>query len=561
MNSTTTYNSKLVNNEGGGQTTVYTPNPPTNTPTAVTPPVTPVQAPQTPVAPPTAPVVDPSKPLNASSIQGTTPTSYPPAVTTNTTTTNNQLGATVGGQANSAGLSVTQAAEQQNQPAPTPSTPRQSALDNILGIFKQEQNQGADTAAANKENDVAGKQQKVTDLTNQLASTSASWDAQIQSAQKNLGGGGQAGVDAQVAQLTQQKNQDLANISIQLNAANGNYTTAAAIAKQTVDAKYAPLKDELATLQQYYQLSSNDLTDSEKQQAQAAIAAKQAEIDHGYSKDLAAYNEQLQQSDPLHQAQIAEAWANVTKTKAETSQLGSPSGSGDFGATVNLAANTGSTNQQRTAISNNLKELIANKDYPSAYTALLQATASGLSGQPKTDFQSRLEQYAVTSDLTTALKALNDAGYDTNKLTGGADKIGTKIGQLTTDPKYAAAANQLNLAYQNYRHQMTGAAFSAAEAAQYASVLPSAGNSFALNSAKIEGLNNFLTSSVDGYTGQVVGPGAAEVRKYAQGATPSTSDQYAQYRSQVPTGEILINRGGQIGHIPASELLPTDTKL
>lgn len=39
-------------------------------------------------------------------------------------------------------------------------------------------------------------------------------------------------------------------------------------------------------------------------------------------------------------------------------------------------------------------------------------------------------------------------------------------------------------------------------------------------------------------------------------------DQYASYRSQVPTGSILINRGGQIGHIPTGEFNPqTDTKL
>lgn len=40
------------------------------------------------------------------------------------------------------------------------------------------------------------------------------------------------------------------------------------------------------------------------------------------------------------------------------------------------------------------------------------------------------------------------------------------------------------------------------------------------------------------------------------------NDQYASYRSQVPTGQILINRSGQIGHIPPNEYnAKTDTKL
>lgn len=516
------------------------------------------------------PVIDTNSPVNATAIQGTTPVTYPSASSANTTQSNTRLGATVGGQALTAQGTVA-------QPPAAPATPatndRSSALSSILGIFKQQQNESADTQAANTANDVSGKQQKMTDLTNQLASTSAAYDQKIEQAQKNIEGKFGGAVQQDVDNITRQKNQDLANISIQLNAANGNYTTAAAIAKQAVDAKYAPLKDELATLQSYYQLSANTMTDSEKMQAQAQIDTKQKAVDAQTQKDLEQYKNQLTQSDPLHAAQVAAAWANVAqsnaaaaKSNAETAALGSaPNYNGDFSATIGLASNTGGTNAQRAATKQNLQGLIAQKDYPSAYAAILQATASGLNGTNKTDFQNRLEQYSVTQDLNSALQALKATGYDTNKLTGGADAVGTKIGLLTTDPKYAAVANQLNLAYQNYRHQMTGAAFSANEAAQYASVLPSSGNSFALNSAKIDGLNSFLTSTIDGYTKQVVGQGGVEIRKYAQGATPadsSSGDQYASYRSQVPTGDILVNRSGQVGSIPSNEFNPkTDTKL
>lgn len=38
-------------------------------------------------------------------------------------------------------------------------------------------------------------------------------------------------------------------------------------------------------------------------------------------------------------------------------------------------------------------------------------------------------------------------------------------------------------------------------------------------------------------------------------------DQYSQLRSQLQSGEILVNRNGQVGAIPASELLDTDTQI
>jgi hypothetical protein len=72
-------------------------------------------------------------------------------------------------------------------------------------------------------------------------------------------------------------------------------------------------------------------------------------------------------------------------------------------------------------------------------------------------------------------------------LTGTQDQIQTKLGVLSTNPKYASLAVQLDTAYQNYRLMLTGANFSSAEASAYASVLPSKSNTLTLNLAKIDG--------------------------------------------------------------------------
>lgn len=196
---------------------------------------------------------------------------------------------------------------------------------------------------------------------------------------------------------------------------------------------------------------------------------------------------------------------------------------GEFAATIKLAAQQGGTNDQRAQMERNLQEFIANRDYASAYASIVDATARGLTGPSKTDFQQRTVQLETTAALKNALQALADAGYNTNLLTGTANNIQTKLGVLSTDPKYAAVANQVNLAFQDYRQKMTGAAFGQKESSEYASVLPSASNTLALNLAKIQGLDNYLNSVSDGYIKQIVGQGGIEIKAYANGATQAST--------------------------------------
>lgn len=317
MSATTTYTTNTVpNSDGSGaQTTVYTPNPPTPTPLPPT-------VPSALATPPPVGAIPASSVMNP-----VTPPVYPAPTTTNTSQANTQLNGTLGAQGNLAtppapdGSTTTTTA---TQPVTTTATDtaRSGVLDSIMSIFKQQQGQAADTQAAQDANGVATKLQQVTDLTNKYAATKKSYDDKIASIQENKAGAGQGAVDGDVAETQRIANADLANISISLNAAQGNYNTAYTIAKQTVDAKYAPLKDEVATLQAYYNLSKDDLTESEQLQVQANIAAKQKEVDAGTAKDLAGYQEKLKEEDPLHAAQVAEAWASANKSNIEAQNGG-----------------------------------------------------------------------------------------------------------------------------------------------------------------------------------------------------------------------------------------------
>lgn len=220
----------------------------------------------------------------------------------------------------------------------------------------------------------------------------------------------------------------------------------------------------------------------------------------------------------------------ATPTLAEKKQNSvtnptTPGYNGDFAATIQLAAdaNKNASNAQRAQVTQALQSAIATGDYKSAYQTILQATKANLSGTSATRFENAQILTSTLGDLQNALQAYATAGGNTNILTGTEDQIQTKIGQLETDPKYAALAVQLDTAYQQYRQMLTGANFSAAEAASYASVLPSKNNSLALNTAKIKGAQAAANSTIEGSIKGVVGDGGIYIKQYAEGATPASS--------------------------------------
>lgn len=564
---TQTYSTNNVQNEGGGVTTVYTPT------TPIVPPAVPV----TPVPTPPASQTAPATVITADKAVPTGTPAFPTTAPTVPTAANDKLTATLSALKAQALAIQDKVNAGATSGASTDSTAgtagsgnsRQSVLDKLMSDIGLMNNKGADTTAANEKYGIDAKTQAVTDLTNEYNTK----DLAARHAQENAfarAGNSDTG-NAEVSALQRQSNSELADIAVQKAAATGDLSTAATLAKQAVDAKYEPLQAEITNLTSYYNLTQHDMTDSEQLQAQAAIAAKQKAVDAQTAQDLAGYEEKLKENDPLHAAQIAEAFASANssnasaaKTKLETSQLANGNGTagydGSFGNTISLAANTGTTNQQRAAIQTSLQQYIAQKDYKSAYALIQQTTANSLQGAARNDFQNRASQLQVTSDLNKSLTDLKNAGYNTNLLTGGIDSIQNKIGVLAEDPKYAAAAVELGAALQSYRLQMTGANFSAKEASDYASVLPNKSNTFALNMTKVAGLQNFLNSSVDSYTHEVVGDGGKEIREYADGATPATQTTDAATGTKgslniggqsFTIGSTIINAKGQKGTLNA----------
>lgn len=196
---------------------------------------------------------------------------------------------------------------------------------------------------------------------------------------------------------------------------------------------------------------------------------------------------------------------------------------GDFAATIaNAARNFTSVAGQKQAVQD-LQSTIAAGDYKSAYQTIIQSAGQGLTAENRTKFQNAAIDSSLMTSLKTKLQALADSGYNTSLLTGTADDIQKKLGVLKTDPKYAATAVELDRVFQQYRQNMTGAAFGAAESSEYAKVLPSKSNTLSLNLALINGALGYNNDFVEGVIKNSVGEGGVYIKQYAEGAKPAAS--------------------------------------
>jgi hypothetical protein len=257
--------------------------------------------------------------------------------------------------------------------------------------------------------------------------------------------------------------------------------------------------------------------------------------------------------------------ANSGKTYAPTSGTGTSSNNAqyndEFAATIDQVANMETTVSGKNAVRSQLQSLIANKDYSSAYTQIANTVENGLVGEAKQRYANARTDYQVMSGLRDAIQEYANAGGDMGLLKGSAESISRKLGQVT-DPKLSSIAVQLQREFQTYRNTMTGAAFGPAESREYASVNPTTTKNLDLNLSVIDGALAQLENRVAGTINSRV-PSAKYILEYAQNPNTSSSDQYADLRSELQPGEILVQDAqGNIGAISESEYNSSEyTKL
>lgn len=254
---------------------------------------------------PIAPTIDASR-LTTNSVV------VPPPVASNTA--QNKLNSTLGTMGQN--LEIT-AKETAKAPAEAPKpTLRDTITDRLSSILNLQSTQGDRTAELQKEQGLFEKQQVVTDLENQYRAKERFYTKEEEKIRKNVEGKTATAIEQDVATLNRQKNSELADIAIQQQAASGNYRTAFDIVEAKIAAEFEPLQNEIETLKTMYSFYQNDLTESEKLEAQARIQEKEAALNFERNKEMARYEQELQQSDPLYRAQVANIYSQIDARNA-----------------------------------------------------------------------------------------------------------------------------------------------------------------------------------------------------------------------------------------------------
>lgn len=306
-------------------------------------------------------------------------------------------------------------------PAPAPS-PLQQTLQDILGIGTRLDGQGARSLEIQQEEDVFGKKAHAKELENQILSRSQAYEKQIREAMKNEGGGLRSGIAVDVGELQRRSAQELADLSIAYKIANDDYTGAWEIAQAKIDAEFEPLKQRLETLKSYYTLAQNDMTESEKMQAEQKIAEQEktlefernkqmADYKAGIDRENALYTQQLEQSDPLYQAQLAKARersvtlapTDVIEQDGRKLLVNTQTGEviKDFGA------GAGDTGEMKTALA---KEFVSNVDALKSDPGMSRAVgAYGISRwTPFTPDQSAVNNFTASIEQMSTTLTLNN---------------------------------------------------------------------------------------------------------------------------------------------------------
>lgn len=229
-----------------------------------------------------------TSPIDASKLGTTTTPVIPPPI--NDTSASNNLATTVGTFTETSASNQAQAqTEADRQAKTTPTAPvneRQGIIDKITSILGIQGTQGEVSQDIYNQEGVFEKKKEVTRLEGEALAKERAYQKRAEEIRSNPQGKLESGINIDLANLDRQKNSELADIAIQYKIQQGAYADANQIAEAKVKMQFEPLENQLKTLNNLYSLYQNDLSESEKMQAQAKIQEKEADLKFKRDKEL-----------------------------------------------------------------------------------------------------------------------------------------------------------------------------------------------------------------------------------------------------------------------------------
>jgi len=159
-------------------------------------------------------------------------------------------------------------------------------------------------------------------LGNKLTARQRDIQKGLEAIEANPRGQTEYALNAEINKYNRETARELADLSFSYNVALGDYQAAEKIVSERLSDIQAQRSQDIQAFNTLFNFVQNDMTESEKLQAQQAFQEKQNETNFEQQQELARLNStlsierateesKLKQSDPLYQAQLAKAQADL----------------------------------------------------------------------------------------------------------------------------------------------------------------------------------------------------------------------------------------------------------
>jgi hypothetical protein len=141
-------------------------------------------------------------------------------------------------------------------------------------------------------------------LGNKLTARQRDIQKGLEAIEANPRGKTEYALNTEINKYNRETARELADLSFSYNVALGDYQAAEKIVSERLSDIQAQRSQDIQAFNTLFNFVQNDMTESEKLQAQQAFQEKQNETNFAQQKELMAYENTLKQADPMYQAQL-----------------------------------------------------------------------------------------------------------------------------------------------------------------------------------------------------------------------------------------------------------------
>ena len=226
----------------------------------------------------------------------------------------------------------------------------------------------------------------------------------------------------------------------------------------------------------------------------------------------------------------------------------SPEFTGAFKDAFGFVSKTGFSTVERTGNKDELDRLLGRGDTAGASDFILGLARDKADTAARKKVDGREDLLATLEVIESSLAAYIDRGGNTGLLEGTLEGFQQKVLRTTGDQELARISNEIAIAVQRYRQDLTGAAFTESEAKEYTAIFPNIGKTPELNQAKIDSLRSEVIRNRRNFFRRELSPRNYE-RLFDELIKPITTQQEGKIR-------VIRLEDNQEGLIPEEEFDP-----